>query len=224
MSGVFNRRRKLLVDGSQRQLLGVYFVHFMVILVVFFAALLFIFNQQVIRSGLSIEQKQEFASIMTTFANRMWPTMWVLFLVMIVHALYVSNKIAGPLYRIRSVLTYIGSGNLKARAKLRKGDYLMQDADVVNEMASELEKRVVRMHDDCNAATEAMNALDRSIKDGSIDEARACYAELKSRVGRWEDSLNEFEFARPEPPPAAKNAKNAKKDAPETAKDMAPVA
>jgi methyl-accepting chemotaxis protein len=216
-----NRRRKLLVDSSQRQLLGVYFVHFMILLVVFFAALLFIFNQQVIRSELTVDQKQEFASLMMSFAHRVWPAMWVLFLIMVVHAMYVSHKIAGPLYRIRNVLTLVASGNLTTRARIRRGDYLTLDAETVNDMVDELDKRIGRMHGEWNTAAEAMAALDRSIEEGSVEEAKERYNELSMQLDRWKDALDEFEFTRAKP--AARKSKSTANTTTST-KEAKPVA
>jgi len=199
MSGTANRRRKLLIDNSQRQLLGVYFVHFMVVLVVFFAAMVFILNQQVIRSGLTVDQKLEFANLMSTFAHRMWPVMWVMFLFMVLHILYITHKIAGPLYRIRSVLSYVGSGNLTARARLRKGDYLTKDADAVNDMAGELDERIGRMRAEWKAADRSLNGLADSIEGASRNEARKRLDELRSCMDTWKQSLEQFETTERKP-------------------------
>lgn len=193
MAGSINRRRKLLIDGSQRQLLGVYFVHFMVILVVFFAAMVFIFNQQVIRSGLSIDEKQEFATLMSSFTYRFWPAMWVLFLLMVLHAIYITHKIAGPLYRIRSVLGFVATGNLTARVKLRRGDYLGRDAAAVNDAIDEMDRRVGRMQEECTAAGDALDRLVESIEGGSRSDARTRTDELRSTIEAWKESLQEFE-------------------------------
>jgi methyl-accepting chemotaxis protein len=171
----------------------------MVILVVFFAAMVFIFNQQVIKSGLSVDQKQEFASLMTTFAHRMWPTMWVLFLFMVVHVLYISHKIAGPLYRIRSVMSYVGSGNLTARAKLRRGDYLSEDADAVNDMVGELDERVGRMREELAAANKSVDDLAESIEGASRNDARKRLEELRSHMETWKQSLEQFETSECKP-------------------------
>jgi methyl-accepting chemotaxis protein len=211
MAGIVNRRRKLLIDGSQRQLLGVYFVHFMIILVVFFAAMVFILNQEIIRSSLSVDQKQEFASIMSSFAHRMWPAMWILFMFMVLHLLYVSHKIAGPLYRIRTVLTYVGSGNLTARAKLRRGDFLKQDAETLNDMIGELDNRIGRLRDDWTAATEVLDVLAGSIDRASRAEARRHLDDLREHLAGWKRSLDQFETSERKPPaPAGRNKSQSK--------------
>jgi methyl-accepting chemotaxis protein len=200
MAGSVNRRKKLLIDSSQRQLLGVYFVHFMVVLVIFFAAMVFIFNQQIIRSGLSVAQKQEFASLMSSFAHRMWPTMWIVFVLMVLHILYVTHKIAGPLYRIRSVLSYVGSGNLTARARLRRGDYLTKDADAVNAMAGELDDKIGRMRDEWEAASKSLEELGRSVEGASRSEAKQHLEQLRAHMVTWKESLDEFETSERKPP------------------------
>jgi nitrate/nitrite-specific signal transduction histidine kinase len=163
--------------------------------------MVFILNQQVIRSDLSVDQKQEFTSLMSSFASRMWPAMWVLFLFMVLHVLYVSHKIAGPLYRIRSVLSYVGSGNLKARAKLRKGDFLNQDADAVNQMAAELDERISRMREEWTAANKSLEGLAESIEAASRKEARRCVNDLRDRMEVWKDSLDQFETSERKPAP-----------------------
>ncbi len=202
MAGSINRRKKFLIDGSQRQLLGVYFVHFMIVLVVFFAAMVFIFNQQVINSeGLTVDQKQEFASLMSSFVNKMWPAMWVLFLFMVLHAIYVSHKIAGPLYNIRTVMSYVGTGNLTARVKLRKGDFLNQDADTVNDTIGELDRRLSDMLENCSAATKALDGLDEAIEGGLRSEARRCSDELRTALDSFDQTLGDFQLSGPRPVP-----------------------
>jgi methyl-accepting chemotaxis protein len=187
------KRRKLLIDGSQRQLLAVYFFHFAIILVVTFAALAFVFNQQVLRSALSVEQKHEMASMIMSFSHRLWPVLWAVFFVLVIHSLYISNKIAGPLYRIRCVLTSVGTGNLKSRARIRGGDYLKQDAEAVNAMVRELDMKIGRMRRDWYAVGDELADLQKAIDDRSRGETKRRAEELASRFDRWKEYLDSFE-------------------------------
>jgi hypothetical protein len=187
------KRRRLLIDGSQRQLLAVYFIHFTIILVVFFAALAFVFNQQVLRSELTVDQKHEMASMIMAFSHRLWPALWILFFFLVAHSIYVSHKIAGPLYRIRCVLTSVGSGNLKARARIRRGDYLKEDAEAVNTMVRELDKRIGRMRGDCGVAREELVGLCEAIEKGSRRDAMQRAEGLMTRLAGWEQNLEAFD-------------------------------
>ncbi len=55
--------------------------------------------------------------------------------------LYISHKIAGPLYRFETDLKMIAEGDLKHRIRLREGDQLKDLADSLNLFISTLEKR-----------------------------------------------------------------------------------
>lgn len=193
-----HKRRRLLVDGSQRQLLAVYFAHFAIMLVVFFAALAFVFNQQVLQSELTVEQKHEMTNMVMSFSNKLWPVLWGLFLALIIHALYVSNKIAGPLYRIRCVLMSVESGNLTVRAKIRGGDYLKQDARAVNDMVTELDKKIGGIRNQWILADEKLASLREAIADGSLPESDERAGELKEHLDRWKKRLDAFLSTVPE--------------------------
>ena len=57
-----------------------------------------------------------------------------------VAALFLSHKIAGPAYRIEKILRDIGGGNFNIHLKLRKGDELTSVADAVNDMTAGLKR------------------------------------------------------------------------------------
>lgn len=56
----------------------------------------------------------------------------------IIVTLFVSHKIAGPLFRLEKELKEIGAGNLTKNVKLREKDQLTAMADSVNEMTHSL--------------------------------------------------------------------------------------
>lgn len=52
--------------------------------------------------------------------------------------LFLSHKIAGPLFRMEKVLRDIGKGNFDIHVKLRKGDELKGMAEAINDMTANL--------------------------------------------------------------------------------------
>ncbi len=56
--------------------------------------------------------------------------------------LYISHKIAGPLYRLNKSLDSIGMGDLSMHIKLRQNDQLEEFASTINRMVVNLRKRV----------------------------------------------------------------------------------
>jgi len=56
-------------------------------------------------------------------------------------AIYVSHRIAGPIYRIRRDLEQVAAGNYSLRIKLRKTDELKDVADAMNKVIDVLEQK-----------------------------------------------------------------------------------
>jgi sensor histidine kinase YesM len=51
-----------------------------------------------------------------------------------------SNRIAGPLYRLEKSMEQLQKGDTNCRIKLRDGDYLIETVDIFNHMLDHLEK------------------------------------------------------------------------------------
>lgn len=58
--------------------------------------------------------------------------------------LFVSHKIAGPLYRLKKSMQELAEGNLTSDIKLRKNDQLRDIADTFNQMVDKLKERFSR--------------------------------------------------------------------------------
>ncbi len=57
-------------------------------------------------------------------------------------AVFLSHKIAGPIYRIEKFLKGVSSGDLRARLRLRKYDELQDLAEAINDMTDDLKTRL----------------------------------------------------------------------------------
>jgi hypothetical protein len=53
----------------------------------------------------------------------------------------ISNRIAGPVYRLHMSMEEFKKGNSDCMIKLRDGDYLMETAEIFNQMVTEIENR-----------------------------------------------------------------------------------
>jgi len=76
--------------------------------------------------------------------------------------IYLSHKIAGPIYRIESFLGDMTAGNLASRIVLRKGDELMSVADKINTLSISLKTTMT----DQKLAIERISAGLEDIKKG----------------------------------------------------------
>ncbi len=64
-------------------------------------------------------------------------------------AVFLPQKIAGPLFRIEEDLKAIGKGDLTVTITLRSGDTLQDFAASINETVAELRERVKKAQDGC---------------------------------------------------------------------------
>lgn len=94
---------------------------------------------------LSWEERAAVANDLLTLHARFWP--WalgasVVVLINCLHSLQLMHRVAGPLYRLRHVFPKIGEGNFTIRTRLREGDYLAPEVDLVNQMTTQLQSKV----------------------------------------------------------------------------------
>jgi methyl-accepting chemotaxis protein len=92
-------------------------------------------------------------------------------------AIFLPQKLAGPLYRVQKSLEEIRSGDLTAKVILRKGDTLTDLAAAVNETTTGLRDRVQEVK-------EIQAELDQIIASLEHQEATAVSARQKVALDR----------------------------------------
>jgi len=127
-------------------------------------------------------EKQRVADVLLFFDEQLWLPLGAAFLLLAVHSLAVSHKIAGPLYRFRAVYKSVGEGDLAIRANIRKGDYLHADAKALNEMIGALETKIRKLEDLAQRLREESAKLKEAAGSGSIAEVRKVAERVESRV------------------------------------------
>ncbi len=90
-------------------------------------------------------------------------------------ALFLPQKIAGPLYRIENNLRELGAGNLLVHVKLRHGDTLEDFAETVNQCAGGLRERL-------QAVKEAQDDLEKVLGRAGNEEATQSLARQKAAL------------------------------------------
>lgn len=95
--------------------------------------------------ALSWQERAVVANDLLGLHARFWP--WalgasVVVLIHCIHSLLLMQRVAGPLYRFTRVFPQIGDGNLCIRATFREGDYLVPEADLVNQMTAQLQTKI----------------------------------------------------------------------------------
>ena len=185
-------RRRILIESLQYRLLFIHLIYFVTILLIFAGTLFLPLILQLQSGSLSVLEQGEVAGQFLALHARVWPAMLVVLVLLTLHSVLVSHRIAGPLYRFRSIFKAISEGDLSIRANLRKTDYLGKESDSLNEMIVSLRTKLagIRKHSDEVEAT--ILGLKESVERGSLNEMHQHIVDLQAQTEGLEASIRHF--------------------------------
>jgi len=93
-------------------------------------------------------------------------------------AIFLPQKIAGPIFRIEQDLLHIRTGNLTKVVSLRCGDILTELAQSVNMTVHDIRHMI-------NDAKETTDALEATIAKGDIKEIKEAFAKQKACLNKF---------------------------------------
>lgn len=103
-------------------------------------------------------------------------------------SLFVTHRIAGPLYRLARSMDMVAAGDLTRRIHLRRSDELQETAAAFNAMLDSVQRRVRAGREGGHAAAEELRKLSQEI--------RGTHAELADRLeilrGKYTSDESDF--------------------------------
>ena len=103
--------------------------------------------------------------------------------------LFMSHRIAGPLFRFKETLKELVAGNFTNQVKLRKGDELLAFSDEFNEMITVIRDKV-------RLAEQRLSAVQKdihSIGESNVEECkRRQFADMKQKIVELERTFRFF--------------------------------
>jgi methyl-accepting chemotaxis protein len=190
-----HKRRQLFVHPVQYQFLATTLIYFALMLLVIYAVVFWPLMQDLDDPALSWEERARVAEQFLSASSRVWPWIGLAFLVVLLHSIYFMHRIAGPLYRLKSVFGEIGEGQLSVRAKLRSRDYLHREADSLNGMLAVIEGRIRKLNDHCAAMNAAYDGLRASLQQSKGSEVVKSLQVLEAEIRQFKTQLGEFRTA-----------------------------
>ncbi len=191
------KRRQIYVHRFQRSYaVGLGFFLFGYCVIVFGLAFVLPYLMPAIRllSHNSVEDRAFAATQLLSLVQNVWPglveiatSMWPALIALVVSAavfsIYLTHRVAGPLYRFQRSTAELAEGNLALRIRLRDGDELHELADLANQAVAKLDQAMIEIRDRTAGAKNAMRAVMDGLKStGGADQAN---------VDRLEEALNE---------------------------------
>lgn len=188
-----HKRRRILIDPFQYRLLCINILYFCIILLVFAGALFLPLILQLDSTTGSVVEQGELASEFLSLHARVWPAMFIAFVLLAIHSIFVSHRIAGPLFRFRSVFRAVANGDLWVRANLRKRDYLGKESEVLNEMIASLQSKIKGLEEHYTELWTVASALQESIDSRSVEGMKQHVAHLREQIGRFKTAVDQFQ-------------------------------
>ena len=167
--GTSNRRRQILVHSTQKKFaigLGL----------TLFAYSLFLFTIAFFVPYFYPALKTLSASL--PFLNNTWPAFWYvtgilwpvlvcLIIMTAIFSLYLTHKVAGPLYRLKVCAKELEQGNVSIRVRLRQGDELQDLAEATDRGVVAINKRYVFHSAPCEPGSDKSSICTRCIASSS---------------------------------------------------------
>ncbi|MEW6746341.1 MAG: hypothetical protein AB1486_26670 [Planctomycetota bacterium] len=138
----FRRRRFIVNKPLQLSLVASALVYaLLVVLTVALSLFLPLFSDLETHQGSSFEAWETATNILFLH-EKLWPPILFTLLAVCLHAVWISHKIAGPLYRFKQLFRSIASGVIPRTTRLRHGDLLHPEMEEINVMMAGLRERM----------------------------------------------------------------------------------
>lgn len=134
------RRRRYLIDKKIQLKYVVFTVALLLLYTLILLAAVFVPQARILSSPeASFAMKAEAATAYVLLDAYLWPWAGLIIILFGAASIFITHKIAGPLFAVRRVIARIADGDLTARVKLRRRDELHDLADAMNRMTGKLE-------------------------------------------------------------------------------------
>ncbi len=188
-----NRRKRILIDQLQCQLLVINIAYFFVILLLFVIVLYAPLVMQLNSEG-STWARENAAQQFLFLDDGVWLPLLLTFSCLTVHSIFMSHRIAGPLYQLRRLLDAVGDGNLAGRATLREKDYLRKEEAAINTMIDKLSRRISSVEEQAGELRTRLGWLRTAITTGSRGEVLSQLETLDENAESLNSALRQFKI------------------------------
>jgi|Deesub1362B_J571_1020462.scaffolds.fasta_scaffold00036_50 methyl-accepting chemotaxis protein len=117
------------------------FISAIILLLYTFFIIIFLFGPPALKlvTDVPLEEKVGAARQFLAIAERLWPALFVGMILTGVVIIYITHRLAGPIYRIEKTSREIAEGDLTKRIRLRKNDDLKPIADLLSKVIEDVD-------------------------------------------------------------------------------------
>jgi methyl-accepting chemotaxis protein len=121
-----------------------------------------------------------------------WPVVLISLIAIGLHAIRLSHRLAGPLYRYKRIFRSLKEGKIPEAIHPRRGDYLLEETAALNQMLDALRVRLSEFREDQAQINESIREIAGLAEKGKKKEASKRIAEVTERGQDLVDRLDRF--------------------------------
>ena len=186
-------RRHFLWDTVQPRFLGLSFCYVVVVIAAVAGALFVPLMLELNHLPISSVEAQLVADQFELLHSRFWPVVAVVSVLLLVHGVFFSHRIAGPLYRFRRIFQSVASGDLTVRTSIRKADYLHVEAQCLGEMVDALREKIGRIEAHHADIAPQLERLKAAAACGALREVEQEADRLRATVEQLTRAMEPFQ-------------------------------
>jgi methyl-accepting chemotaxis protein len=192
----FFRRRRFIVNRDlQIALLRNSFLYVLlfvaVIGVVFFVPLLAELAETKSTSERAVQVGNQIRHLYTYF----WPAVILAMILIFLHSVRASHKVAGPLYRFKLVLEALKEGEISSPISIRKGDFLHPEAELINEVLESLRHNLEGLQQAQVQLNQVLSEYRRELGQNLSTQEEERIREVTEKATLLADRLSYFKLA-----------------------------
>lgn len=177
------KRRKYVIDRELQFRLLIYnAIYFLTLLLCIGAGLFLPLYFQISDPNLSPEQLGHVADMVLYIHSRLWPVVLAIFVILSVHSILVSHKIAGPLYRFRTIFKKIAQGEISEQFSIRKGDFLVNEKQRLEEMMQVLTLKISEIQHEEVVIEEILKEIIQNYGEQLGEDVKKAFERLEDHV------------------------------------------
>jgi len=124
-----------------------------------------------------------------------WPSVLFVLIAIFLDSIRVSHKIAGPLLRFNRTFEAIEKGELPSTIRIRKGDYLVEEAEAINRMLGGLRENVRAIQETHAILRETLSGWAEAGKESSSTEMEDRVKDLVEKANQVQEKIGTFNVA-----------------------------
>ena len=150
-------------------------------------------------SQIPLEERARAANQLLVLAQTVWLALAVLIPAAAVLSIYLTHRLAGPLFRLEQTARELIRGNLALRIRLRKGDELHELAGLLNEVLDKLEQAFRGIRESQTHVREVLSwIMDEMRKQPAVNREVLNRLEIALKGGeRIDEILKRFQLSKP---------------------------